>query len=50
MKTKKHVVILITLLLFTVSACASKNTKGFKNGYQSHPGGRSHPWDKGRSY
>ncbi|ESS73784.1 hypothetical protein MGMO_10c00060 [Methyloglobulus morosus KoM1] len=50
MKTKKHVVILITFLLLTVSACASK-TKGFKNeGYHSHPGGQGHPWDKGRSF
>jgi len=47
---RKQVVILITLLLLTVSACAS-STKGFKNdGYQSHPGGPGHPWDKGRSF
>ncbi|CAA9889825.1 conserved hypothetical protein [Candidatus Methylobacter favarea] len=49
MKTKKPVVIVITLLLLTVSACAS-STKVYKNGYQSHPGSRGHPWDKGRSY
>lgn len=48
-RERKHVVILITLLLLIVSACAS-STKGFKNGYQSHPGGRGHPWDKGRSF
>jgi hypothetical protein len=47
---RKLVVILITLLLLTVSACAS-STKGLKNdGYQSHPGGSGHPWDKGRSF
>lgn len=49
-RRRKQVVILITLLLLIVSACASKSTKGFKNGYQSHPGGRGHPWDKGRSF
>ncbi len=47
---RKHVVIAITLLLLTVSVCAP-STKGFKNdGYQSHPGGPGHPWDKGRSF
>ena len=53
MNSKKHLVILITLLLLTVSACAAKSTKGggFKNeGYSSHPGGQGHPWDKGRSF
>ncbi len=50
MNTKKHLVILITLLLLTVSACASR-TKGFNyEGYSSHPGGQGHPWDKGRSF
>jgi hypothetical protein len=49
METKKQVVILITLLLLTVSACAS-STKVIKNVYSSHPGGRGHPWDKGRSF
>jgi len=49
MKTKKHVVILIALLLFTVSSCAS-STKVIKNVYSSHPGGQGHPWDKGRSF
>ena len=49
MKTKKHAVILITLLLLPISACVS-STKVYKNGYQSHPGGRSHPWDTGRSF
>ncbi len=47
---RKQMIILITLLLLTVSACAS-HTKGFKNnGYSSHPGGQGHPWDKGRSF
>ena len=50
MKTKKQAVILITLLLLTVSACASKGTKVIKNVYSSHPGGQGHPWDKGRSF
>jgi len=50
-RDRKQVVILITVLLLTVSACASKSTKGFKNdGYQSHPGGPGHPRDKGRSF
>jgi len=49
MKAKKHVVILITLLLLTVSSCASR-TKVIKNVYSSHPGGQGHPWDKGRSF
>jgi starvation-inducible outer membrane lipoprotein len=49
METKKHAVILITLLLLTVSACAS-SPNVIKNVYSSHPGGRGHPWDKGRSY
>ncbi len=49
--TRKRVVIVITLVLLTVSACAAKSTKGFKNeGYSSHPGGQGHPWDKGRSF
>ncbi|MDD5580756.1 MAG: hypothetical protein PHY16_15955 [Methylobacter sp.] len=34
METKKHIVILITLLLLTVSACAS-SIKVFKNVYSS---------------
>lgn len=51
MNSKKHLVILTTLLLLTVSACAAKSTKGFNNeGYSSHPGGQGHPWDKGRSF
>jgi hypothetical protein len=41
--------ILITFLLFTVSACAA-HSNGSKNEYQSHAGGQGHPWDKGRSY
>jgi len=49
MKTKKHAVILIALLLLTVSSCASR-TKVIKNVYSSHPGGQGHPWDKGRSF
>ena len=47
---RKQVVVLIILLLFAVSACASKSTNGFKNGYQSDPGGHGDPWDKGRSF
>jgi len=46
---RKHVVIVIALLLLAVSACAS-GTKVIKNVYSSHPGGQGHPWDKGRSF
>jgi hypothetical protein len=46
---RKHVVILIALLLLTVSSCASR-TKVIKNVYSSHPDGQGHPWDKGRSF
>jgi hypothetical protein len=46
---RKHVVILIALLLLTVSSCASR-TQVIKNVYSSHPGGEGHPWDKGRSF
>jgi len=48
-RDRKLVVLLITLLLLTVSACAS-HTKVIKNSYSSHPGGQGHPWDKGRSF
>jgi len=46
---RKYVAISIALLLLTVSSCAS-HTKVIKNVYSSHPGGQSHPWDKGRSF
>ncbi len=46
---RKLVVIVIALLVLAVSSCAS-TTKGIKNVYSSHPGGRGHPWDKGRSF
>jgi capsular polysaccharide biosynthesis protein len=48
-RDRKQVVILITVLLLTISACAS-STKVIKNVYSSHPGGQGHPWDKGRSF
>jgi hypothetical protein len=48
-RSRKRVVLLIALLLFTVSSCAS-HTKVIKKVYSSHPGGQGHPWDKGRSF
>ena len=49
---RKQVVILIIFLLPSLFLRVhQKALKDLKNdGYQSHPGGPGHPWDKGRSF